>query len=206
MKTIFFILGCVNTGGLVMKYMDPIFSEHFNIIADYDKGAALEYYFFMKVMQVGIRMTCFGRGFSVTGNTPYQTTIDIQRTKFLLQDSLVDAIKIDNNSTTVIKLIQGHDAIDFIVISKVLNNASQRMFLVRVANQHFFQHPECDRFDAVNTTIDKFENQTVTKYYIQKFHVEKNMHFMYSQPHLIGTWLIGSSGSGLVVNTLTPTS
>ena len=63
-----------------MKYMDPIFSEHFNIIADYDKGAALEYYFFMKVMQVGIRMTCFRRGFSVTGNTPYPTKIGIQGT------------------------------------------------------------------------------------------------------------------------------
>ena len=124
-----------NTGELVMSYLNPVFTAHFNIIADYDKGAALEYYFFMKVMHEGIKMTYFGKGFSVTGNTPYHTTIDIQGTKFLMQDSLVDAIKIDNNSTTVIKFIQGHDAIDFIVISKVLNNASQRMFLVQVTNQ-----------------------------------------------------------------------
>lgn len=111
---------------VVIRCLDSVFNEHYATIALYNTGAALEYYFFMKVMQSVIVAKFYGKGFSITGNTQPETEVRIRGTAFEIQDSLNEAIKIENNSTTVIKLIEGHDAIDFIVISRVLTNDSQK--------------------------------------------------------------------------------
>lgn len=99
-------------------FMAPIFRK-FSMLDEYDTGAALEFFFHSLYLSEEIQLKCHGVAcYSITGSTKLNSEVCLKCQENIVQKNIDKDLDIKPNQCTLIKLVKGHFAIDFLIVDK----------------------------------------------------------------------------------------
>ena len=151
---------CAYPDKFVLQECYPLVCYQFKLFWDFAKGAALEFLFAITLMHKDkVVVEC--KGSEPTCLSEYATEVrsesfDLSATKYLLQtQSACLPHGWDSTGVILIKLVQNHPAVDFLVINN-WGASSKRLFFVQVSAKMYQERNKEDRrCSAVKKTFKK---------------------------------------------------
>ena len=121
---------------LVWKVQKTIYQ----IMEGFNRGMALEYKFAGAVLQSNLAQyaKCNDKcPKAVEGSRIRSERYDLRCTKYVIQENIQYPIEGLNNKWTLIKLIENHPSLDFLIVAKSYGRDSHKLFLIQVSTSRY---------------------------------------------------------------------
>ena len=154
---------CAYPHRFVLRECYLLICHQFKLLWEYDKGASLEFLFAITLMQKDKKVVAKCKGsiptcLSKKATTAHSESFDLRATKYLLQTHPACLPHgWDSTGVILIKLVQKHPAVDFLVINN-WGASSKRLFFVQVSAKKYQERSKEKRCSAVEKTFKKDTN------------------------------------------------
>ena len=146
----------------------------YEVMAQYNAAMALEFKFAGKVLTNGVYAQCLGSGQSVTGRRDRMKNYHLKCFNYVQQQTISSSINAPSRTCTLVKLVEGHPALDFLIISKLHGRDSNRLFLVQVSLLRYENRNNQKRFGSIFfENYRKLHPHTPLDYYSRMLSIPK---------------------------------
>ena len=153
-------LRCAYPYRFIITECKSMMTHQFSILRDFDKGSAEEYLFVASVMDKEgpkIEAVCKGNNPCCLNDRAIDTrsqSFPLSATQYLHQTSIAQLPNGWNNDGVIlIKLVQKHPAVDFLIIDNCGGASSKRLFFVQVSVRQYQERQSEDRCSSVKRTF-----------------------------------------------------
>ena len=143
---------------LIMSEISQDRSQIYKIMEAYNSGMALEFRFAGKVLSMsGVYAKCLSnKPQAIKGQITKKERYHLKCSNIIYQQDISSSIQPDNGTCTLVKLVEGHPALDFLIIDKSYGKDSNRLFFIQVSLSRYERRNTDKRFDSIFKTFEHF--------------------------------------------------
>lgn len=172
---------------MIMSEISQGESQVYKIMLAYNSGMALEFRFAGKVLSmIGVYTECLGNEpQAIRGQITKKKAYHLKCSNIIYQQDISSSIQPDNGTCTLVKLVEDHPALDFLIIDKSYGKDSNRLFFIQVSLSRYECRNTDKRFDSIFNTFKNFFDYTTSpfEHYSDKLSIQaNNCFYVYVSP------------------------